>query len=86
MRVAVFSDSHGSVEPMRRAIREQEPELVLFLGDGWRDIETLRGEFPALPFRSVRGNCDIGGDAPDKLFFELEGVSIFMTLIGRAHF
>ncbi len=79
MLLAVFSDTHGCTAPMRRAVLAHAPDAVLHLGDCARDADVLRGAFPALDVRGVRGNCDFGGAAPDKLLFELAGVSVFMT-------
>jgi len=79
MLIAVFSDSHGSVDPMIHAIREERPDLVLHLGDHARDAEALQKEFPALDIRYVRGNCDWGSDAEEVLTPVADGVRIFMT-------
>ena len=58
MSVLVVSDSHGSVENLRRAVELTAPSLVLHLGDGWRDAEQLASRFPGLPVEKVPGNCD----------------------------
>ncbi len=79
MRIAVFTDSHGDVEPMIAAIRTEKPDLVLHLGDHARDAEDLCREFPAMDIRFVRGNCDWGSDAPEVLTPKADGVTIFMT-------
>ena len=79
MRIAVFSDTHGRIDGAVRAIRAEAPDMVFHLGDCARDAEALRREFPQIDLRSVRGNCDIGGDAPDRLFFEVEGVPVLLT-------
>ena len=79
MLLAVFSDSHGSREPMRRAIRAHNPDMVLHLGDYARDAAALADALPGLEVRYVRGNCDVGSPAPETLCFALEGVSVFMT-------
>lgn len=58
--VLVFSDSHGNVLPMRRAISvHPRASYVLFCGDGVRDIESLEEEFPDKIFLAVKGNCDL---------------------------
>jgi len=77
--MAVFSDTHGWTEDMLRAVRIHRPDIAVHLGDFVRDALALREEFPALDVRCVRGNCDVGSDAPEKLLFTLEGVSVFMT-------
>ena len=79
MRIAVFSDSHGEVEPMLRAVRDHAPDLILHLGDHARDAEELQRELPAGDIRFVRGNCDWDSDAPDVLTPLAEGVRLFMT-------
>ena len=79
MKILVFSDSHGDVEAMEGAIREQKPELVLHCGDHDRDAEELQRLFPGLDIRYVRGNCDFGSDAMESLQFTVEGVNIYMT-------
>ena len=77
--LAVFSDTHGNVEPMKRAVLSWAPDVVLHLGDYSRDADWLRGQFPDLDIRSVRGNCDLGSAAPDKLELEWEGVKLLAT-------
>jgi len=79
MLIAVFSDSHGTTEPMIAAIREHRPDAVLHLGDHDRDAEDLQREFPTLDIRWVRGNCDRGSDAPEILTPVFDGVRMFMT-------
>ena len=58
MKILVFSDSHGDVENMRRAVGRERPDMVLHLGDGWRDASELHWRFPELPLERVPGNCD----------------------------
>ncbi len=79
MRIVVFSDSHGSVEPMLHAVREERPDLVLHLGDHARDAEALQRELPGADIRFVRGNCDWASDAEEVLTPVADGVRIFMT-------
>lgn len=63
MKIAVFSDSHGSTEEMRSVLRSYKPDLAIHLGDGRRDIEELGAEFPQIGICTVSGNCD--GDWPE---------------------
>lgn len=74
MKIAVFADSHGSVGPMLRALREEKPDAIVHLGDGVRDAEALREEYPEIPLYLVRGNCDGSSAAPDELVVELGSV------------
>lgn len=79
IRAAVFSDSHGSVSKMTEAVRRVRPDVIIHLGDYERDGQTLRAEFPGTPFYAVRGNCDIGGRAPDRDIVPLGPVKAFIT-------
>ena len=79
MLLAVFSDTHGHTRPMFETVRRVKPDAVCHLGDFARDAEALEAAFPALDVRYVRGNCDLGAFAPDKLTPVWQGVRIFMT-------
>lgn len=79
MKLAVFSDSHGRVEPMLSAIEEASPDMILFLGDGASDVEKIKKQFPQIPLRAVRGNCDFNSVLPETDSFTADGVRIFMT-------
>lgn len=80
MKAAVFSDSHGNTENMRRAIGAFHPDCIIHLGDCIKDAERIAREYPELPMHAVAGNCDCGG--PDSDIIDLEGVRI---LIAHGH-
>ena len=70
MTVLVLSDSHGDVEAMAQAVEKTNPDLILHLGDCWRDAEELRMLFPRIPMEHVPGNCDFRpGEPAEKLVF-----------------
>ena len=76
--LAVFSDSHGNTENMRRAVERYRPGHMIFLGDGLRDAETVARENPDIPFIMLKGNCDWSAPGyEESILFELEGVRIF---------
>lgn len=58
IKVLVVSDSHGDVDNMCLAVDLEQPQLVLHLGDGWRDADLLAERYPDLPIEKVAGNCD----------------------------
>ena len=84
MKLCVFSDSHGISDNMLHAVYVEEPDAVIFLGDGERDLKPLRRRYPSLPIHAVCGNCDVGFSVPDKLLLTLEGVRIF-AVHGHRH-
>ncbi len=60
MKILVFSDSHGRLEPMQSIIRTHadSTDAILHLGDGAAEVLTLRSAFSSIPFYAVTGNCD----------------------------
>ena len=79
MRIAVFSDSHGNIAPMRRMAGELTPDMLFHLGDYTADAAALRQAFPDIPLYSVAGNNDYGAAEPLTLALELEGVKLVLT-------
>ena len=67
MKIAVFSDTHGSAGPMLRAVQNEKPDALVHLGDGEREAQKLQSEFPDVPLYRVRGNCDYASALPDEL-------------------
>lgn len=78
MKILVFSDSHGNVTNMRRAVEVEGPNRLLHLGDVVRDASILAAEFPHIPLDYVSGNCDYPGEGPTQSIIEIEGVRILM--------
>lgn len=77
MRVLVLSDSHGDVYKLRRAIDSQPTAmLIVFLGDGEYDIDSVECRVPVI---KVRGNCDFGSSLPLNFTDEVCGKKIYCT-------
>jgi len=64
---------------MEAKVRELGPDLILHLGDYDLDAHSLADTFPHIPLRAVRGNCDLGSNAPVLKGFLIAGVRIVMT-------
>ena len=79
MRILVMSDSHGNKSAMTKAVAIESPELILHLGDHDRDCLAIEQEYPEIPLRSVRGNCDRSSYGSDTEEFTLGGKLFFMT-------
>jgi len=84
MKILVFSDSHGRLGTMLDAIEQERPQQVFFLGDHYRDGQSLMDACPGLPMELVRGNCD-WDQAPDELIVEAGGVKFLLTHGHRYH-
>ena len=77
MRVLVLSDSHGDVYKLRRAIDSQPTaKLIVFLGDGEYDIDSVECRVPVI---KVRGNCDFGSSLPLNFTDEVCDKKIYCT-------
>ena len=59
-RILILSDSHGHLQHLRRALdtQLQKPDVVLFLGDGLRDLGSLGLSEKGISLFAVKGNCD----------------------------
>lgn len=81
MKILVFSDSHGSPSKIVKAIEAHKgiADLVIFLGDGIKDIDYAKQKFPSLTFFCVKGNCDFYcPDIPKQSVLDLDGIRILI--------
>lgn len=80
MKILVVSDSHGKCEYMLRAIRLENPDYLIHLGDHSLDAQCLKSTYPALPILSIRGNCDCTDtQTPDIAEPVYAGIRFFAT-------
>lgn len=82
MKILVLSDSHSALSFMRRCIESVRPDAVIHLGDHFDDAETMKEEFPGIPFYMVPGNCDryrCAPGTPEILIWKVCGVELYMT-------
>ncbi|MCI8610376.1 MAG: YfcE family phosphodiesterase [Clostridiales bacterium] len=81
MKILVFSDAHGEIRGMEKAIHthEMDTDAILYLGDGTAAAEILLGQFPNIMHMAVLGNNDFGHAGVWECVLELDGVRIFCT-------
>ena len=80
MRILVVSDSHDDPYTLGRIIRIQTTaEVVVFLGDGARDIDECRKYLENKHLIQVRGNRDSLTDAEVNVVQTIEGKKYFIT-------
>lgn len=79
MKIAVFSDTHGSYKGMLKAVGEYMPDQIIHLGDGMRDTQALQREFPQIPVCCVPGNCDHDYENPEYKVIRLGTLKAFIT-------
>ncbi len=79
MRALVFSDSHGDVRGMEKAINTVSGvDAIIHLGDIERDVRWLEKNYGQYPLYAVLGNNDFYGGRPTEAVIELEGARIFL--------
>ena len=81
MKILVFSDTHGDTGHAEEIIRNHDNiDLVIHLGDYFRDAQKLSSIFPHIPFEYIYGNSDFMiGDVPAEKILELNGKKILIT-------
>lgn len=79
MKIIVLSDSHGNTQALVDAVYNENPQLILHLGDHEKDCHKLREVFPQITLRAVRGNCDLHPQEPEYDEFVVENKRVFMT-------
>jgi len=81
MKILVISDTHGDTNKAEEAIRSnKEVNLIIHLGDYFRDAQKLSGLFPNIPIEYIYGNSDfmINDVAAEKML-NVCGKKIFIT-------
>ena len=84
MKILVMSDVHGMIRLAERMIDREQPDEVVFCGDGLRDVEESAKFLKNIRFHCVQGNCDFFGNS-ESLFITLGGKNIFITHGHRFH-
>lgn len=80
MRLLVFSDSHGHCINMKKAISlHPEAEAVIFLGDGYENLEACKSLLKDKRIYAVKGNNDFHCEYPKNQVITENGVNIYIT-------
>ena len=83
MKILVFSDSHGKEKHLINAVREHKnADIIVFCGDGHRDIEDVQKALPNKIYLAVRGNCDWNCSNPLLMTYTAAGKKL---LIAHGH-
>jgi hypothetical protein len=79
VKLLILSDTHGDTGAVPGAVKRENPDVIIHLGDYTSDFKAIRELFPELPFYGVRGNNDYHAAFNDEELIELGGKKIFMT-------
>lgn len=76
-RALILSDSHGELSNMIRAVKREEPDIIIHLGDCVADAEALMHEFPEKNIVNVPGNCDYSQEATERVL-DIDGYKVLI--------
>lgn len=81
MKILVISDTHGDIDKAEKAIKmNHDINLIIHLGDYFRDAQKLSSMFPGIPMEYIYGNSDFMiEDVPAEKVLECGGKKIFIT-------
>ena len=81
MKILIISDTHGDIDKAVEILgSNNDIDLLIHLGDYFRDAQKLADLFPRLQVEYIYGNCDFMiGDTPAEKLLEFKGKRIFIT-------
>lgn len=79
MKILVFSDTHGYVQPVMNIVSSELPDVVIHLGDCLKDAKALSSKYPHMPVYSVRGNNDFNFSINLEKELIISGKKLFLT-------
>ncbi len=80
MRILVVSDVHGDYFNLQKVLLSQSgAEVVIFCGDGEREIQQAKLNFPEKMFICVKGNCDFNSLLKPIEIVTIANKKIFVT-------
>lgn len=81
MKILVLSDTHGETDKAEDVIKScNDIDLIIHLGDYFRDAEKISSMFPKIPVEYIYGNSDFMiGNVPAEKILEYSGKRILIT-------
>ncbi|HHW48956.1 MAG TPA: metallophosphoesterase [Clostridiaceae bacterium] len=81
MKILVISDTHGDIKKAEEVIKKNKDiDLIIHLGDYFRDAQKLSKMFPDIPIEYIYGNSDFLIDnVPAEKVLEYYGKKILLT-------
>jgi len=80
MKILIFSDSHGDSDTMCSTTEKEQPDMIIYLGDGIEDAEKLGRKYPDIEIIKNLGNVDSEKQDEEWLkYAEICGKRFMMT-------
>jgi len=67
------------------AIEQNDPDVIIHLGDNIGDAVKIREKFPKQAFHMIKGNCDVNATGDVEKTITIDGIKIYMTHGHRYH-
>lgn len=78
-KILILSDSHGNFEKILKIYEKEDPDEIIYTGDGLKDIEDL-SYVHDIKYHIVNGNCDFFEKNYGLVkILEIENIKIFIT-------
>ncbi len=78
MKLLIFSDSHGMVEPMADIAQKEQPDAIIHLGDTTRDAENLDRMLGNITICILPGNNDFFATYKKEKAVCFDGLRLFL--------
>lgn len=78
MKLCIASDSHGAFGALCAMLEKEQPDTLLFLGDGGPEAQRAGRQF-GVPVLCVAGNCDLCSPEPMTHTVTQGGITFFMA-------
>lgn len=81
VRIIAMSDSHGNAYALKKIFERTKDtgDIFVHLGDGQRELDLMRAEYPSLEIHHVAGNCDYGSVSPNFEVIPCRDTKILIT-------
>lgn len=80
MKILIFADSHGDSATMCSAVEKQQPDMIIYLGDGITDAELVNQKYPDIQMIKNLGNKDSTKEDEEWIkYTEICGKRFMMT-------
>jgi len=81
MKILIFSDSHGDLKTMCDVAEKEQPNIIIYLGDGIADAEEVGRRYPDIQMIKNLGNIDIDSQEDEEWikYTEICGKRLMMT-------
>ena len=80
MKILILSDSHGDSATMCGAVKKEQPDMIIYLGDGIADTEEVSQRYPNIKMIKSLGNIDSKNENEEWIkYAEICGKRFMMT-------